>query len=51
MNNTGNGIDGSGGSGSLIDYNKAFGNGGFDLYDDAANDVWLYNKIGTYSLP
>ena len=59
MDNTGNGIDGSGtpgsGSGSLINDNKAFGNGDgattFDLYDNAASDVWIDNKIGTYSLP
>lgn len=55
MGNTGNGIDGSLSSGSLIESNKAFGNGDgvtyFDLYDNNPDDVWLFNKAGTASLP
>ena len=50
-----NGIDGSFSTGSLIESNKAFGNGDgvtyFDLYDNNPDDVWFYNKYDTASLP
>ena len=55
LGNTQHGIDGSASANSLIENNKALGNGDgatyFDLYDDGPNNVWLNNKINTYSLP
>jgi len=51
--NLGNGIDASGSALSMIENCKVLGNGDgvatFDLYDNAADDIWYNNKFGTAS--
>ena len=55
LGNDEHGIDGSDSMESLIENNKVLGNGDgatyYDLYDDGPNNIWLNNKINTYSLP